>query len=132
MNRIWAVARRFNQLTLKQKVNVLRIILLSIWVKIIIILVPMRFYYRLFLIPQNIQIVNLQPFIHEIRLIKRVTKNLPWQTSCLNYCMLTKLFLRKFDIDLPIYLGVKSSEELKAHAWCWNEDRAGFENNIFL
>ena len=69
---------------------------------------------------------KMQPNPEVIRTIAKVIRKLPGKTSCLEECLIVHIYFRGQGIFIPIYLGIKKSDGLHAHAWYLEQNSAGF------
>ncbi|MEN8193437.1 MAG: lasso peptide biosynthesis B2 protein [Bacteroidota bacterium] len=101
----------------KERYDIIRILLLLVKEGLIVRYMPLKYYYSSFInTPEDIYL-DLQPFHENIDRINRVIKAVPWNVTCLMECLVIQSYFKKFSINVPIYIGVKTGEELKAHAW---------------
>ena len=102
---------------MQQKKEILTIILIAIKVTLLVQHFPLRYYHRRYFSNNHSLLTDLHPYIKNIRLVKRVIKNLPWQITCLMESMIAKDYLLKHGLFLPISIGVRNSKDFEAHAW---------------
>ena len=109
---------KYIRLSYRDKILILKILLLLLHVYLFVKLLPMRFYYSKFVFNATEEYdYHLQPYIHEIRLINSIVKLFPFQVTCLMECMLVQRFFLKYNVLIPIRLGLQTTGDLKAHAW---------------
>ena len=96
---------------------VIRIIFLYVKVSYIVKFVPLRKYYHKFFSHGDAQSLDLSKHRDKIRLIKKMMSILPGMHTCLKECIVVHLYFRKYDIYVPIYIGVNTSNGFLAHAW---------------
>lgn len=130
MNKLFSAIRFFLRLSGKERINLLRIILILTKVYIIVKLFPLRFYYERFFSQSRCETIDLQPFKHQIDLIKLASIYLPFNITCLMQSMAIKLYLEKYNVLAPICLGIKNKQTLSAHAWILDTDSNGYNRNI--
>ena len=106
--------------SLKDNSRTVLIILLFFYARIIVSTIPLRFYFAKFESSGKIQISDLQPYQHDIRLFKRAAKIAPLSVTCIIYSIAMQLYFRTiYKIKLQINLGINSNEfGIMAHAWC--------------
>ena len=104
MNKTKKIYRSFICVSLTEKKKLLHIVALAVKVSLIIKLIPLRYYLYKYFSTLEKQVVELQPYYAEISLIKRVLNNLPGTHTCLKESIIVYLYLRKYGIDIPIYL----------------------------
>jgi len=114
------------QLDILQKRNVLLIIFLSIKITIMVRYIPLRYYFDKYLSKMQKDSIDLQHFNYDICLIKRIIRFIPWKITCLMESLIVKNYLFKYEVYLPISVGVDNSKEIKAHAWYIGEMLEGF------
>ncbi len=109
--------------------------------KLLIWFVPMRFFAQSLGI-KNAEIlqIDVTPYHHTLLTIKRsiqaISKNLPWNSKCLDQAMAAQWMLARRKLPSTLYLGLKKSECAKvkydAHAWvrCGNQPLVGCHLNV--
>ncbi len=66
--------------------------------------------------------VDLTPYRNDIKLIQKVIMQLPGKQTCLKESIIVHLFMKQKGVYLPLYLGVNTENEFKAHAWYGQND----------
>lgn len=115
---------RFFKLSPKEKTLVVWIVFQVFFIKLKVRLVPLRKYYLDYFADSNHKF--MQPNQSDIGIVYKMLKKLPFDLSCLEEAMLVKLYLKKLGADMYIYLGVKTDDDLKAHAWFLPTNSQGY------
>lgn len=111
---------------LHRKRKILIVFLLLTRYSFIVSFVPLRLYYWKYFNLESEENLNLKPYSEEITLIKRIGKGIPWKTTCLIECLTLKKLLSKYEVNVPIILGLNIKESMHAHAWCLRSIKNGF------
>jgi hypothetical protein len=120
---------KFLQLTFQEKKFFLLALTLSLGVKIMIFMIPIRYYSKF--LPKPILLSNSDPeVIRNLSIaISRCNRHTPWETKCLVEAITAKFLLYLYGVNSTIYFGVSKGkdENLIAHAWlkCGNTIIAG-------
>lgn len=112
----------------QKKQNIARIILLCIKVTLMVKYIPLRYYYNKYFVLDCDNTLDLRIFTKEINLVNRVLRNIPWQISCLMESLIIKDYLLKYKFKLPIFIGLRMTPGLEAHAWYCSKKQMGFQN----
>jgi len=111
----------------KQKTEILKIFYLYLKFSVIVEFMPLKYYYKKHLETVDYKYTcTLQLYKKELSLIKKLGRILPWKCKCIVESLVIKTYMNKFNIDLPISLGVSIDGGFSAHAWCVPECRTGF------
>jgi len=68
----------------------------------------------------------MQLFRHDVRLYRKVVKWIPVNLSCLIETMALKLYMKRYNLNFPIFIGVKTKNGLQAHAWYSGKSSFGY------
>jgi hypothetical protein len=115
--------KKFFQLTFNEKKTFAEATLLCIFIKLMVLLLPMKKYSRL-LGAQN-SVYGMEPNEKEEHIIYIVScaivrsrKIIPWKSQCLTEAITAKIMLQRRRVLSTLYLGVnKNNQDLIAHAW---------------
>lgn len=91
---------------------------------------PIKYFFYKYSFGKNRENFDLQLYRKEIRLIRKIGQLLPFRVTCLIECMAIQEYMKKYEIVLPISLGLKNIGDLSAHAWIC-EIQANDYINIF-
>jgi len=116
----------FIRLPLGTKIDVLSIVHIYIRVSWLIKCYPLKKYHDKYFKNDDKQPVDLKPYQNEIRLIRKVIKQLPGKQTCLKESIVVHLFFIRKGINIPIYLGVNTKDDFLAHAWYDEKHSIGY------
>lgn len=122
MNKNLSRLYRLGNYPISDKLDIFRILVIILEVKLIVHLSPLKYYYSKYVSDEIAEPVDLQPFQGQIRRINRVIKFVPFNLTCLMRAIILRKYLHKLNVNIPIHVGVKVGSEFKAHAWV-NADR---------
>jgi len=111
----------------KVRYEIVRILFMIIKARIMVRYIPLKYYYSRFICTQNDKCLDLQPFREHICLINRVMKAVPWDVTCLMESLVIQSYFKRYFIHVPIYIGVKTGNELKAHSWYSESKRFSYQ-----
>lgn len=109
----------------RKKLNIIFIMLIYIKVKFMVSFFPLIRYQHLFN-SNHSQANDLQRFLKEFQLIKKVVDALPGSSTCLIESLVAHFYLRQYNLNVPIYLGVRTKNTFQAHAWIYQSRSSGF------
>jgi len=115
--------KKLLQLSALEKQLLFNVTIISIWIKIIVLFFPMRWYAKILGIEHAVSsedtIINVNHIVFKIsRAMIRCRKLLPWKPNCLVEAITAKIILNLRGINSTLYLGVnKENGDMKAHAW---------------
>ena len=115
--------QKYYNLSLKEKLTLGEAFILLVFIKMIVIFFPIRWYSYLFGKQQSeteIFISNEYQFkIFKIaQAIVRSRKLIPWKSKCLTEAIAAKIMLQRQNLQSTLYLGVnKKGDTMVAHAW---------------
>ena len=130
MKRFKIGLRYFIKLSYSDKKEVAYMFYLFIKMTLLVKMVPLKFYFNIYFKYTDDQTQDLQRYEFHFSRIKRIKRYLPWKVSCLMESMVIKAYFAKVNVSLPIYLGLKTSNGIVAHAWCIESDAKGFQPNF--
>lgn len=117
------MVRIFMRKPAEDQFRLLRILLLSFWIRIMVLTLPFRKLAKV-LGSQNNQIDQKSTGIDWVyvntvsRQIRNISRAVPWTSNCLVQAAVGKILLRKRSIDSMVHFGVnKEGRSMKAHAW---------------
>lgn len=114
--------RKFFSLTFLEKKLLLKALFLSLVVKLIVKLLPMRWYKRILEYPGT-PVDPISPnekmVYYVSAAVNRSSRYAPWRTRCLVDAITAKLLLQHYHIRSTLFLGVskEGKNSLIAHAW---------------
>ena len=116
--------------SLKEKKKIFVIGFLKFKVDFILRFVPLKKY--LFKYFENTNNLNQDLFLdpNEIKLIKRVLKNLPGGHTCLNESIIVHLYFKRKSIYVPLLLGINTNNNIQAHAWYCSYEALGYNQFV--
>ncbi len=109
--------RAFGNLNSSEKWDLLFINFLIIKYFILTKALPIRYYYNRYFNETYSENYNMQLIKQRISFINRVILHSPIRTNCLINSMVRKAYFNSYNICIPIYIGIKKSGKLTAHAW---------------
>ena len=110
----------------KQKKESIYILFLIIKSYLLVRFVPLRLYCSkyLYLTP----VVDMQPYVSEIRFIRKILNYIPLRITCLMESIVVQLYLfSRFNVKIPICIGIKKDHSLLAHAWDMDSKNEGYK-----
>ena len=116
----------FFGLSLKQKKEVLRIILIYLRVSCLIRCLPLRKYYDRYFHQAHMKPFDFSPYKDELKLILMVIRHMPGKHTCLKESITVYLYFRRKGLNVPLYLGVNTEKEFLAHAWYDQNSSKGY------
>jgi len=124
MNKKKPLIIKFFKFDTSKRLSIVYILTLLILVKLLVNLIPLKYYYYKLLFNNMNCNIDLQPYYCNFRLFKKIIRKIPLKITCLEESLAMRLYFRKFNINLPVYLGIKidSKNKLIAHAWSPFED----------
>lgn len=114
------------------QVDAARIVFIIMLMRILVLHIPLRFYFDKFFSDKSLNSTITEPFYEKISLIKRIGQQLPWKITCLMESMSIKYYLRRYNINVPIHICVFSQDTFRAHAWVLESDSEKHKKNILL
>ncbi|MBN1415444.1 MAG: lasso peptide biosynthesis B2 protein [Bacteroidales bacterium] len=117
--------KKYFSLSPKERGDAVWIILQILRVKLLIKLVPLKYYFTEYFHADthNYTNLNLNYFPLNLNLFYKLLAFLPIRITCLEECMLVKMYAARYGLEIFINLGVKKENMLQAHAW-WNVHNA--------
>jgi hypothetical protein len=114
--------KKLLQLSAFEKKLLFNVIITSIWIKIIVLFFPLRWYAKILGIEHAVSSedsINTDHIVFKIsQAMIRCRKLLPWNPNCLVEAITVKIILNHRGITSTLYLGVtKENGNMKAHAW---------------
>jgi hypothetical protein len=123
------LTNKFLQLSFQEKKFFLQALTLSLGVKIMIFMIPIRYYSKFLPKPVHLNNTNPETIRNLSVALNRCNRHAPWETKCLVEAISAKFLLYFHGINSTIYFGVSKGkdEKLIAHAWlkCGNSIIAG-------
>lgn len=93
-------------------------VLILIYVALLVKFVPLRYYYKHYLEGHTNQQLNyMQLFGDQIRQYRRVMQLFPGKITCLMESMAFHIYFKQQGVQVPIFIGLKTGENMEAHAW---------------
>ena len=120
------IFKSFFRLNWEMKKDVILVIITYLRVSCLIRFYPLRKYYHRFFQHDRIMPFDFIPYKDELNLIQKVIKNMPGKHTCLKESIIVHLSFKRKGLDVPIYLGVSTENELQAHAWYDQDNSRGF------
>jgi len=119
--------KTFMRLSLSRKVMVLRMIIILIYTSVLVRFITLRFYYDRYIAGNDdLRGKNMQPFRDQIVLYKRLMLLIPWKVTCLMESLAFFIYFKKYGIQIPLFIGVKTGNQMKAHAWNFSSNSRGY------
>lgn len=127
MSKYFQLVQTFMRLSLSRKVMVLRMIIILIYTYVLVRFIPLRYYYdRYIAVSDDLRGKNMQPFRDQIVLYKRLMLLIPWKVTCLMESLAFVIYFKQYGIQIPLFIGVKTGNQMKAHAWNFNSNSRGY------
>lgn len=112
---------------LERKVRIFKMMLILAYASFLVRFMPLRFYYARFIAGNGESMDrNMQPFTDQIVLYKRLMLLIPWKVTCLMESLSFHIYFKQKGVQIPIYVGVKHGNQLKAHAWNFHSNSQGY------
>jgi hypothetical protein len=112
---------KFSQLPNNEKLLFFKALAISLLVKIVVYIFPLRWYSKYLGSDGSIKGMSLEneEAVKKItRAVLRCSRYAPWSTRCLVDAVTAKILLRQKGIGSTLFLGVnKESNKMIAHAW---------------
>ena len=115
--------KKFAKLTPIDKRLYFEALFTSIWVKLMVTFLPLRWYATKLGVQHAVTLEKYNemssPVIFKIsQAIVRCQKSIPWPTRCFVNAITAKTMLKKRGFESTLYLGVcKDNQKMTAHAW---------------
>jgi hypothetical protein len=114
--------RKFFSLTFAEQWLFIKALFLSLIIKLMVKLLPMRWYKTFLEYPVNFNCKNSasETLINQISIaVNRSSRCAPWKNRCLVDAITAKLLLQQYHVKTTLYLGVskEGGNNLIAHAW---------------
>ena len=117
----------FFRLKRKERREVIPIIVDYTRVSFLIRFSSLRKYYDRFFRNEGREPFDFLPYTDDLKLIKKVIRRLPGKYTCLKESLVVFLYFNRQGIQIPLYLGVSTKEEFRAHAWYDENNSNGFD-----
>lgn len=112
---------------ISRKLMIIQMIMILVYTSILVRFIPLRFYYNRYIHENSdFQSRNMQPIGDQIVLYKRIMLLFPWKVTCLIESLSFLIFFKQKGIQLPLFIGVKTENQMKAHAWNFNSNARGY------
>jgi len=107
------------KLSLSKQMLIIHFIFALIQAKLLVKFIPLKYYYYKVFSRIEWSQDDLQPFKKHFSLLKKVSNRIPVKLSCLEESIAIHYYFRRFNIKLPIYLGIRKERNdlIFAHAW---------------
>ena len=99
------------------KKELVLIVISYLHVSFLIRFYPLRKYYHKYFVHDGIKPFDFAPYRKELSLIKKVIIRLPGKHTCLKESIIVHLAFKRKGLNIPLYLGVSTKNDLLAHAW---------------
>lgn len=120
-------ARAFLRTPLYRKLMIIQMIMILVYTSILVRFIPLRFYYNRYIHENSdLQSRNMQPFGNQIVLYRRIMLLFPWKVTCMIESLSFLIYFKQKGIQIPLFIGVKTGHQMKAHAWNFNTNSQGF------
>jgi len=126
MKRIVNKIIRISKYPIKDKLELVRILFILLKTRLIVTTLPLKYYYKKYISNEIARPTDLQPYQHQLRLINRVIRSIPLEVTCLMKVIILREYFLKYNLVLPVHIGVKTEPCLKAHAWISTEKNQEF------
>ena len=126
MSKINKILRILVHTPVKNYLVFIRVTFIFLYTKVLVKYFSLAYYQKYFHLFEQDSDKKMQPNPEVIRTIAKVIRKLPGKTSCLEECLIVHIYFRGQGIFIPIYLGIKKSDGLHAHAWYLEQNSAGF------
>lgn len=117
----------FSKLPFSKQSIIIRITMILFYVKLLVTFIPLRYYYKRYFHEKSEQPIDLQLYINDVRLIKRIISIFPLRITCLMESLGVHIFFTQKKLYTPINLGICIRDTLSAHAWNADFDQAHFQ-----
>ena len=127
MSKYFHLVKSFLRFSLSRKMIVLRMITILIYTSVLVRFIPLKFYYGRYIAgSDDLRGKNMQPFRDQIVLYKRLMLLIPWKVTCLMESLAFFIYFKKYGIQIPLFIGVKTGNQMKAHAWNFSSNSRGY------
>jgi hypothetical protein len=122
--------KKFLQLDAKVQRFMIRFVLCLLKAKVLVRFVPLKYYFKKVFTNNDFAHADLQQYYFQFSLLKKVIRRLPVRTTCLEESMAMQFYFRKFNVELPVILGIRKEDNDKLHAHAWNSFEVYQANNF--
>lgn len=130
MSKIFRLFRFVLKESSSDKMKSIQIIFLFLKTDIILKFFPLNRYFYKYFETNGYNTADIQSYIKDIRLIKKIGRYLPGKYSCLKESIALHLYLRRKNIYAPIILGIKKNRNIFAHSWLDPNEKNDFNRLI--